>query len=185
MFWDFISLRPETTHQVLFLFSDRGIPDGFRHMDGFGSHTFKLVNANNEPIYCKFHLKTNQGVRNIPVDKAAELASSDPDYSLRDLYNAIAGGNFPSWNMFIQVMTYAQAEQTSFNPFDVTKVWPHKDFPLIEVGRFTLNRNAVNYFAEIEQIAFAPSSLVPGIEASPDKMLQGRIFSYADTQRHR
>ncbi|KAK6638501.1 hypothetical protein RUM43_006768 [Polyplax serrata] len=185
MFWDFITLRPETTHQVMILFSDRGIPDGYRHMNGYGSHTFKLVNDKGEAVYCKFHLKTDQGIKNCLPTKAGQLSAEDPDYSIRDLYNAIEAGNYPSWSMYIQVMTFAQAEQHKYNPFDVTKIWPHAEFPLIPVGKMVLNRNPKNYFAEVEQIAFAPSHLVPGIEASPDKMLQGRLFSYADTQRHR
>lgn len=185
MFWDFISLRPETTHQVMFLFSDRGTPDGFRHMNGYGSHTFKLVNKQNKPVYCKFHYKTNQGIKNLTVEKAGQLAGADPDYSIRDLYNSIATGNFPSWTFYIQVMTFEQAEKCSFNPFDLTKVWPHSDYPLKPVGKFTLDRNPANYFAEVEQLAFSPSSMVPGVEASPDKMLQGRLFSYTDTHLHR
>ncbi|CAD5117023.1 DgyrCDS5853 [Dimorphilus gyrociliatus] len=185
MFWDFISLRPETTHQVSFLFSDRGTPDGFRYMDGFGSHTFKMVNAQNEAVYVKFHYKTDQGIRNLSAQRAAELAGSDPDYATRDLYNAIARNDFPSWTLNIQVMTFEQAENWRFNPFDLTKVWPHEEFPLIPVGRIVLNRNPVNYFAEVEQAAFCPAHMVPGIEPSPDKMLMGRIFSYPDTHRHR
>jgi len=185
MFWDFISLRPETTHQVSFLFSDRGIPDGYRHMNGYGSHTFKLVSSADEMVYCKFHFKTDQGIKNMPVDEAGRLAGDDPDYSLRDLYNAIEEGNFPSWTLYIQVMTFEQAESWEFDPFDLTKVWPHSEFPLIPVGRMTLNRNPKNYFADIEQSAFAPSHMVPGVEPSPDKMLQGRLFSYVDTHRHR
>jgi catalase len=185
MFWDFITLRPETTHQVLFLFADRGIPDGFRHMNGYGSHTFKTVNSDGEAFYVKFHAKTDQGIKNLDVDRAGELAGSDPDYSIRDLYNAIASGNYPSWTFYIQVMTFAQAEKTKFNPFDLTKVWPQGEYPLIRVGRFVLDRNPTNYFAEVEQIAFSPSHLVPGIEPSPDKMLQGRLISYSDTHRHR
>ncbi|CAG0890171.1 unnamed protein product [Darwinula stevensoni] len=185
MFWDFITLRPETTHQVSFLFSDRGIPDGHRHMNGYGSHTFKLVNKEGKAVYCKFHYKTDQKIKNLPVEKAAELASSDPDYYIRDLYNAIANRNFPSWTLYIQVMTFEQAENWKFNPFDLTKVWPHKEFPLIPVGRIVLNRNPTSYFTDVEQAAFAPSDMVPGIEPSPDKMLQGRLFSYPDTHRHR
>lgn len=185
MFWDFITLRPETCHQVSFLFSDRGTPDGYRHMNGYGSHTFKLVNDKNEFYYCKFHFKTDQGIKNLPAAKADQLAGQNPDYAIEDLYNAIDNGQFPSWSLKIQVMTPEQAEKHADNPFDVTKVWSHKEFPLIPVGKLTLNRNPKNYFAEVEQIAFAPSHMVPGIEASPDKMLQGRIFSYADTQRYR
>ncbi|CRL01021.1 CLUMA_CG014366, isoform A [Clunio marinus] len=185
MFWDFISLRPETTHQVMFLFSDRGIPDGYRFMHGYGSHTFKFQNLNGEAFYCKFHMRTAQGIRNLDVQKAAELSAIDPDYSTRDLYNAIARGEFPTWNMFVQVMTLDQAASYKFNPFDVTKTWSQREFPLIPVGKFTLYRNPRNYFAEVEQIAFAPSHLIPGILPSPDKMLQGRLFSYQDSHRHR
>lgn len=185
MFWDFISLRPETTHQTLFLFSDRGIPDGYRHMNGYGSHTFRLINAEGEAVFCKFHYKTDQGIRNLDVKKADQLSGSDPDYSIRDLYNAIASGNYPSWTWYIQVMTPDEAAKCKFNPFDVTKVWPHCDYPLIPVGKMVLNRNAENYFAEVEQIAFSPAHMVPGIDASPDKMLLGRMFSYGDTHRHR
>ncbi|XP_053624850.1 catalase [Plodia interpunctella] len=185
MFWDFITLRPETTHQILYLFGDRGIPDGYRHMNGYGSHTFKTVNAQGEVHWVKFHYKTDQGIKNLSVEKAAELASSDPDYSIRDLYNAIAKGDYPSWTFYIQVMTIAQAENCKFNPFDITKVWPHKEYPLIPVGKMVLDKNPKNYFAEVEQIAFSPANLVPGIEPSPDKMLQGRLFSYSDTHRHR
>jgi catalase len=185
MFWDFISLRPETTHQVMFLFGDRGTPDGYRHMNGYGSHTFKLINDKGVTHFVKFHFKTAQGIKNLPVSRADELAGSDPDYSIRDLYNSIAKGEFPSWDLKIQIMTEEQAEKAKFNPFDVTKIWSQKEYPLMPVGRLTLDRNPNNYFAEVEQIAFAPSHLVPGIEASQDKMLQGRLFSYADTHRHR
>ncbi|KAK7107708.1 hypothetical protein V1264_015585 [Littorina saxatilis] len=185
MFWDFITLRPETTHQVSFLFSDRGTPDGYRHMNGYGSHTFKMVNKDNKAVYCKFHFKTDQGIKNMMADRADNLSGSDPDYAQRDLYNAIADGNFPTWTMYIQVMTFEEAEKFRWNPFDLTKVWPHSEFPLIPVGRMVLNRNPKNYFAEVEQIAFSPIHMVPGIEASPDKMLQGRLYSYSDTHRHR
>jgi catalase len=185
MFWDFISLRPETTHQVSFLFSDRGTPDGYRFMNGYGSHTFKLVNDKNQVHFVKFHFKTDQGIKNLPAERAAQLAGENPDYSIQDLYNAIANGEYPSWTLHIQVMSAAEAETVSFNPFDLTKVWPQGQYPLIQVGRLVLNRNPANYFAEVEQIAFAPSHLIPGIEASPDKMLQGRLHSYADTHRHR
>ncbi|XP_078359603.1 catalase-like isoform X1 [Oculina patagonica] len=185
MFWDFITLRPETTHQVCFLFSDRGIPDGYQHMNGYGSHTFKMVNDKGEAVYCKFHCKTDQGIKNVPVDKAEQLAGSDPDHNNRQLYNAIANGNPPSWSMFIQVMTFEQAEKFQWNPFDLTKIWPHSEYPLIPVGKMVLDRNPTNYFAQIEQSAFNPASMVPGIEPSPDKMLQGRLFSYHDTHLHR
>jgi len=184
-FWDFITLRHETAHQVLFLFSDRGIPEGFRYMNGYGSHTFKMVNNREEAVYCKFHHKPDQGVRNMDPERAAMLASNDPDYSIRDLYDAIAEGNYPSWTVYIQIMTFEQAEKYPWNPFDLTKIWSHSEYPLIPVGKFVLNRNPANYFAEIEQIAFDPASMPPGIEPSPDKMLQGRLFAYADTHRHR
>jgi len=183
--WDFITLRPETIHQVSILFSDRGTPDGYRHMNGYGSHTFKVVNSNNVPYYVKWHFKTDQGIKNLSAADADRLASSDPDYSIRDLFNAIESKAFPSWTLYVQVMTFDQAQTCSFNPFDLTKVWPHDKYPLIEVGRLTLDQNPSNYFAEVEQLAFAPSHLVPGIEPSPDKMLQARLFSYADTHRHR
>lgn len=185
MFWDFISLRPETTHQVSFLFSDRGTPDGYRHMNGYGSHTFKLVNDKNQAVYCKFHFKTDQGIKNMMADKAGEISGTDPDYAQRDLYNAIADKHFPSWTLHIQVMTFQQAEKYRWNPFDLTKVWPQSEFPLIPVGKMVLDRNPKNYFAEVEQIAFSPVHMVPGVEPSPDKMLQGRLFSYSDTHRHR
>lgn len=185
MFWDFNTLRPECTHQLTFHFSDRGTPDGYRHMNGYGSHTYKLINAQGNPVYCKFHFKTDQGIKNLSAERAQQLLGEDTDYALKDLYNAIASGNYPSWTMKIQVMTYEQAEKWRFNPFDLTKVWPHAEFPLIPVGRFTLDRNPKNYFAEVEQLAFSPSSLVPGIDISPDKMLQARLFAYNDTHRHR
>ncbi|XP_069101601.1 catalase-like [Argopecten irradians] len=185
MFWDFISLRPETTHQVSFLFSDRGTPDGYRKMNGYGSHTFKMINGESKPVYCKFVFKTDQGVKNLMADQAAELSKNDPDYAIRDLFNAISEGNFPSWSVFIQVMTFEEAEKVSYNPFDLTKVWPQGDFPLIPVGKMVLDKNPTNYFADVEQIAFSPAHMIPGIEASPDKMLQGRLFSYSDTHRHR
>ncbi|XP_074004804.1 catalase [Numenius arquata] len=185
MMWDFWSLRPESLHQVSFLFSDRGIPDGYRHMNGYGSHTFKLVNASGRAVYCKFHVKTDQGIKNLSVEEAGRLASTDPDYGIRDLYNAIATGDYPSWSFYIQVMTFEEAEKFPFNPFDLTKIWPHGDYPLIPVGKLVLNRNPVNYFAEVEQMAYDPSNMPPGIEPSPDKMLQGRLFSYPDTHRHR
>ncbi|XP_074132984.1 catalase isoform X1 [Sminthopsis crassicaudata] len=185
MVWDFWSLRPESLHQVTFLFSDRGIPDGHRHMNGYGSHTFKLINADGKAVYCKFHYKTDQGIKNLSVEEAGRLSQEDPDYGLRDLFNAISTGNYPSWTFYIQVMTFEQAEAFPFNPFDLTKVWSHKDYPLIPVGKLVLNRNPENYFAEVEQLAFDPSSMPPGIEPSPDKMLQGRLFAYPDTHRHR
>ncbi len=185
MFWDFITLRPETTHQVSFLFSDRGTPVGYRFMNGYGSHTFKMVNDKGEANYVKFHYKTDQGIKNFDRHQADEMAKADPDFAIRDLFNAIAEGNFPKYTLYIQVMSFDQAEKCPFNPFDLTKVWPHSDYPLIEVGKLVFNRNPRNYFSEIEQIAFTPAAMVPGIEPSPDKMLQGRLFSYDDTARHR
>lgn len=184
-FWDFLTLRQESVHQTMFLFGDRGIPDGYRFMHGYGSHTFKMVNGSGQPIWCKFHYKTDQGIKNLDPQLAEELAGTDADYATRDLFNSIAGGEFPSWTMYIQVMTLEQADEWNFNPFDVTKVWPHADFPLIRVGRLVLNRNPKNYFNDVEQIAFSPSHLPPGIATSPDRMLQGRIFSYPDTHRYR
>ncbi|XP_072758962.1 catalase-like isoform X2 [Anoplolepis gracilipes] len=185
MFWDFLSLRRESTHQVMFLFGDRGIPDGYRHMNGYGSHTFKLVNSKNEAVYCKFYFKTDQGIKNLLPEKANELCASDPDYSIRDLYNAIAKKQFPSWTLYIQIMTMDQAKTFRWNPFDLTKVWPHKEYPPIPVGKLVLDRNPENYFADVEQMAFNPAHMVPGIEPSPDKVLQDRLFAYGDTQRHR
>lgn len=185
MFWDFITLRPETCHQVAFLFSDRGTPDGYRHMNGYGSHTFKFVNAQNESTYVKFHFKTDQGIKNMTNQQAVKLAGENPDYSTQDLYNSIANGNLPSWTFKIQVMSEKQAAKVDFNPFDLTKVWPQGEYPMMPAGKLVLDRNPTNYFAQVEQIAFAPSHLIPGIEVSPDKMLHGRLFSYADTHRHR
>lgn len=185
MQWDFWSMHPESLHEVTILFSDRGIPDGYRFMDGFGSHTFSMVNAKGERTYVKYHFKTKQGIRNLPPAKALELAGSDPEHSQRDLFEAIENGEFPKWAMYIQVMSEDEAADAKVNPFDVTKVWSHKDFPRIEVGEFILNRNPENYFQDVEQSAFSPSSVVPGLGFSPDRMLQGRLFSYADAHRYR
>jgi len=185
MFWDFISLRPETTHQVMFLFSNRGTPNGYRHMNGYGSHTFKLVNSDNEYCWCKFHFKTDQGIKNFSAQEAEVLAGKSPDYSIQDLYNAIARGDHPSWSVHLQVMTKEEAEQEETNPFDLTKIWPHSKYPLIPVGKMVLDRNPRNYFNDVEQSAYSPAHMIPGVEASPDKMLQGRLFSYGDTHRHR
>ncbi|XP_065226004.1 catalase-like [Planococcus citri] len=184
-YWDFVSLRPETTYQIMTVFSDMGIPDGFRYMHGFGIHTFKLVNKHGEVYWCKFYFKTNQKIKNLPVDEAAQIAAMDPDYSIRDLYNAIDQKDYPSWTLYIQIMTHEQAVTYKYNPFDPTKMWPTEDFPLIEVGELVLNRNPINYFAEIEQLAFAVSNMIPGVEPSPDKLLQGRLFAYSDTQLYR
>ncbi|XP_071975175.1 catalase-like isoform X2 [Engystomops pustulosus] len=185
MLWDFLSLRPETLHEVTHLFTDRGIPDGFRFMHGFSNHAFRLVNAKGEAVYAKFHYLSNQGVKNLSKAAAKALAGTTPDYAFKDLSDAIDRGDFPSWTLYIQVMTLEQAKNLPFNPFDITKVWYHSEFPLIEIGTFTLNRNPVNYFAEVEQIAFSPDKLVPGIEPSPDKVLHARMFSYPDAQRYR
>lgn len=185
MQWDFWSLHPESLHQVTILFSDRGIPDGYRHMDGFGSHTFSMVNAGGERFFVKYHFKTKQGIRNLSPERATELAGADPDYAQRDLFEAIERGEHPRWTMFIQVMPAADAATYGINPFDLTKVWPFRDYPRIEVGEIVLHRNPENYFAEVEQAAFAPSSIVPGLGFSPDRMLQGRLFAYADAHRYR
>ncbi|KAG1462964.1 hypothetical protein G6F56_005398 [Rhizopus delemar] len=184
-FWDFLSLVPESIHQVTILFSNRGTPDGYRHLNGYSSHTLKLVNENNEFKYVKWHFKTDQGIKNLKASKAGELAGSDPDYATRDLFNAIERGEYPSWSVYVQVMNPEDATKYRFNPFDVTKIWSHKDYPLQPVGKLTLNRNPENYFAETEQAAFSPSHMVPGLDVSPDRMLQGRLFSYPDTHRHR
>jgi catalase len=185
MQWDFWSLCPEALHQVTILFSDRGIPASYRHLHGFGSHTYSLINAAGERVWCKFHFRTKQGIENLMDDEAGKLIGEDRESHQRDLFNAIAKGDFPQWRLSIQVMAQDQAEQFRWNPFDLTKVWPHKEFPLIEVGTLELNRNPENYFAEVEQAAFKPSALVPGIGPSPDKMLQARLMSYADTHLHR
>ncbi len=185
MMWDFWSLNPESMHQVMILFSDRGTPDGYRHMHGFGSHTFSLINEKNERVWVKFHIKTDQGIKNLTGAQADKLRGEDPDYSQRDLVAAIEKGDHPTWTMKIQVMTEAQAGSFPWNPFDLTKVWPHKDYPLMEVGRLELNEIPANYFRDVEQAAFAPSNVVDGISFSPDKMLQGRILSYPDAHRYR
>jgi len=183
--WDFWSLSPESLHQITILFSDRGLPQGFRHMHGFGSHTYSFINAQNERHWVKFHFKCQQGIKNWTNKEGAEIIAHDRESGQRDLFEAIEKGDFPRWKLFVQIMPEMDAEKTPYNPFDLTKVWPHKDYPLIEVGMMELNRNPENYFAEIEQAAFEPSNIVPGIGFSPDKMLQGRIFSYGDAHRYR
>ncbi len=183
--WDFWSLSPESLHQVTILFSDRGIPDGFRHMHGYGSHTYSLVNKDGVRTWIKWHFRTKQGIKTIHPKRAEELGGENPDYSQDDLYYAIESGNYPKWGVYIQVMSEEEAANREENPFDVTKVWSHKDYPLIEVGEIVLNRNPSNYFAEVEQVAMAPSNTVPGTGLSPDRMLQGRVFAYADAQRYR
>jgi catalase len=183
--WDFWSLSPESLHQVTTLFSDRGIPASLRHMHGFGSHTYSFINAANERVWVKFHLKSMQGIKNITNAESAKLIGDDRESHQRDLFHAIETGDFPRWRLCVQIMTEDAAEKTWYNPFDLTKVWPHGDFPLIDVGIVELNRNPDNYFAEVEQASFSPANVVPGISHSPDKMLQFRIFSYADAHRHR
>ncbi|MFW0120775.1 catalase [Rothia sp. CCM 9419] len=185
MQWDFWSLRTESAHQVTWLMGDRGIPKTLRHMDGFGSHTFQWINAEGERFWVKYHFKTNQGNDFLTAQEAEELAGKDADYHRRDLFESIDRGEFPSWTLHVQIMPYEDAKNYRFNPFDLTKVWPHSDYPLVKVGTLTLNRNPQNFFAEIEQAAFSPSNFVPGIAASPDKMLLGRIFSYPDAHRYR
>ena len=183
--WDFWSLSPESLHQVTYLMGDRGIAATLRHMNGYGSHTFKWVNAEGNGVWVKYHFKTDQEVKNMTSEVAAKLAGENPDYHTEDLFNAIENGDFPSWTLHVQIMPFEDADTYRFDPFDVTKVWSHQDYPLIEVGRMTLNRNPENYFAEVEQATFSPGSFVPGVEASPDKMLQGRLFAYADAHRYR
>ncbi len=185
MMWDYWSLNPESLHQVMILFSDRGTPDGYRFMNGYGSHTFSMFNKKNESVWVKFHFKTQQGNKTLTGPQADELRGKDPDYSQRDLVEAISRKDFPKWTLKIQVMTEAQAKKFRWNPFDLTKVWPHKEFPLIEAGVMELNEIPSNYFAEVEQAAFAPSNTIPGIGLSPDKMLQGRILAYPDAHRYR
>jgi catalase len=185
MQWDFWTLSPESAHQVTWLMGDRGLPASWREMQGYGSHTYQWINAEGERFWVKYHFKSNQGVKSMTGDEAEALAGADGDFYIRDLQENIAAGNFPSWDLHVQVMPYEDAKTYRFNPFDLTKVWPHADYPLIKVGTMELNRNPENYFAQIEQATFAPSNFVPGIAASPDKMLQARIFSYADAHRYR
>jgi catalase len=185
MMWDYWSLNPESLHQVMILMSDRGTPVGYRHMNGYGSHTFSMVNAANERVWVKFHFKTLQGIKNFTDEEAAAIKGTDPDFAQRDLVQAIDKKDFPQWAVKIQVMTDAQAQAFPFNPFDLTKVWPHGDFPLIDVGTLELNQIPKNYFAVVEQSAFAPAHVVDGISYSPDKMLQGRLLSYPDAHRYR
>lgn len=185
MFWDFLSLTPESIHQVTILFSDRGTPGDYRHMNGYSSHTFKWYNAKGDHFWVKYHFKTEQGIRNLTREEADMMKSKDPDHATRDLHDSIERGEYPSWRLEMQIMTPEQAADYRFDPFDITKVWPHSDVPPMTIGRLVLDRNPVNYFAEVEQSAFSPANFVPGIAASPDKMLQGRLFSYHDTHRHR
>lgn len=183
--WDFWSLNPQSMHQITVLMSDRGIPSTYRHMHGFGSHTFSLWNKKGERFWVKWHFKTKQGIECLSNSEAATLTAADPDHAQRDLVDSIAKGDYPQWRVCLQIMPELDAEKYHINPFDLTKIWPHSDYPLVEIGVLELNRNVDNYFAEVEQVALTPSNLVPGISVSPDKMLQARLFSYPDAQRYR
>ncbi|MCR1567270.1 catalase [Mixta sp.] len=183
--WDFFSHLPESLHQLTIDFSDRGLPRSYRHIHGFGSHTYSFINDRQERFWVKFHMRCQQGIENMMDDEAALLIGRDRESSQRDLFESIERGDFPRWKFYVQVMPENEASQTPYNPFDLTKVWPHADYPLIEVGEFELNRNPDNYFAEVEQVAMSPANVVPGIGFSPDRMLQGRLFSYGDAHRYR
>jgi catalase len=183
--WDFWSLSPESTHQVTWLFGDRGIPASYRHMDGFGSHTFQWVNEAGEQFWVKYHFKTDQGIKNLTQEEANKLAGEDPDSHQRDLRESIERGDYPSWTVQVQIMPAAEASTYRYNPFDLTKVWLNEDYPRITIGKLELNRNPDNIFAEVEQSIFSPAHFVPGIGPSPDKMLQGRLFAYGDAHRYR
>jgi len=183
--WDFWTSLPEALHQITITMSDRGIPFSYRHMNGYGSHTFSLINDKNERAWVKFHLKTQQGIKCITDQEAEAIIAKDRENHQRDLLESIDNGDFPKWNMKIQVMSEGESKKCNFNPFDLTKVWPHKDYPMIDVGVIELNRNPENYFADVEQSAFNPANIIPGIGFSPDKMLQGRLFAYGDAQRYR
>ncbi|HGJ5858628.1 MAG TPA: catalase [Arsenophonus nasoniae] len=183
--WDFFSHLPESLHQLTIDMSDRGIPKSYRHMHGFGSHTYSFINEKNERFWVKFHFRCQQGIENLMDDEAERIVGKDRESSQRDLFDAINNKNYPRWKLQIQVMPEADAAKLPYNPFDLTKVWRHKDCPLIDVGEFELNRNPDNYFADVEQAAFSPANIVPGISFSPDKMLQGRLFSYGDAHRYR
>ncbi len=183
--WDFFSHSPEATHQFTWLFGDRGTPASLRHMDGFGSHTFQWINAEGDRFWVKFHFKTNQGIKCFTAEEAAKAGGENPQHHQKDLYNAIESGDYPSWTLKVQVMPEADAATYRFNPFDLTKVWPYEDYPLIEIGEMTLNETPDNYFASIEQAAFDPAHFVPGIGPSPDRMLQARLFAYGDAHRYR
>ena len=185
MFWDFLSLTPESIHQVTVLFSDRGTPATYRHMNGYSSHTYLWYNAAGEKFWVQYHFKTDQGIRNLTRQEAAAMRSADPDHATRDLFQAIEQGDPPSWTLEMQIMPYEQGLNYRYDIFDITKVWPHADVPPMVIGKMVLNRNPENYFAEVEQAAFNPSNFVPGIAPSADKMLQGRLFSYHDTHIHR
>lgn len=183
--WDFWTLLPEALHQITITMSERGIPKSYRHMNGYGSHTFSFLNSENERFWVKFHFKTAQGIQNLTDAEAETIVGKDRESHQRDLFDSIENGDFPKWNLKIQIMPEVEAKDYRFNPFDLTKVWPHADYPLIDVGVMELNKNPENYFADVEQSAFNPANVVPGIGFSPDKMLQGRLFSYGDAQRYR
>jgi catalase len=185
MQWDFWTLSPESAHQVTYLMGDRGLSKSWRYINGYGSHTYQWINSEGERFWVKYHFTSRLGVAPLSAEEGQSLAGSDADHYRRDLFEAIERGEFPTWDASVQVMPYDDAKSYRFNPFDITKVWPHRDYPLIKVGHFTLNRNPANFFGEIEQAAFSPSNLVPGISISPDKMLMARIFAYPDAQRHR
>ncbi|MHC4388746.1 MAG: catalase [Planctomycetota bacterium] len=184
-FWDFLSLTPESIHQVTILFSGRGTPATYRYMNGYSSHTFKWYNAKGEYFWVQYHFKTDQGIKNLTREEAKRICGEDPDHATRDLYEAIERGDYPSWTLEMQILTPEQARDFPWDIFDITKVWPHGEVPPIKVGKLVLDRNPVNYFAEVEQAAFCPGNVVPGIAISPDKMLQARVFSYHDTHIHR
>ncbi|MGG4609016.1 catalase [Providencia sp. Me31A] len=183
--WAFFSQLPESLHQLTIDASDRGIPQSYRHMHGFGSHTYSFINSNNERFWVKFHFRCQQGIENLSDEQAEQLVGKDRESSQRDLFESIEKGDFPRWKLQVQIMPEKEASDVPYNPFDLTKVWPHKDYPLIDVGYFELNRNPDNYFADVEQAAFSPANVVPGIGFSPDRMLQGRLFSYGDAHRYR
>jgi catalase len=185
MVWDFLSLTPESIHQVTILFSDRGTPADYRHMNGYSSHTFKWYNEKGEQFWVQYHFKTDQGIKNLTRAESTRLCGEDPDHATRDLYDAIKKGDYPSWTLEMQILPFEKAKDFPWDIFDITKVWPHKEAPPLKVGKLVLNRNPLNYFAEVEQAAFCPGNVVPGIALSPDKMLQARAFSYHDTHIHR
>jgi catalase len=185
MFWDYLSTHQECIHQVMQLFSDRGTPYGYRHMNGYSGHTHKFIKPDGSFVYVQIHLKTDQGIKTFTNEEAGKMASENPDFATQDLFEAIQKGDYPSWTVYVQVLTPEQAEKFKWNIFDLTKVWPQGEVPLRRFGKLTLNKNVENYFAEIEQVAFAPSHLVPGVEPSADPVLQSRLFSYPDTHRHR
>ena len=185
MSWDFISLTPESIQNIMFLYSERGISDGYRHMDGFSAHALRWVNAKNESFLVKYHIKTDAGIKNLTPEQVCEIEKSNKDYHTLDLFNHIAAGQSATWTFYIQVMPEHEAANYKYDVTDITKIWPHADYPLIPLGKLVLNRNPKNFFAEVEQVAFSPGNNVPGIELSNDRILQARVFSYPDTQRHR